>query len=76
MSTIEVIGFDDVKLIKPSDINPLYKAIENIKEQSSCLEYNGDLNDKENIQAFINVQKDIKSFRATVKKSAKEFKKP
>lgn len=76
MSTTEVIGFDDVKLIKPSDINPLYKAIENLREQSFCLEYNGDLNDKENIQAFINVQKDIKSFRATVKKSAKEFKKP
>ena len=38
MSTTEVIGFDDVKLIKPSDINPLYKAIENLREQFEELE--------------------------------------
>ena len=74
--TVEVIGFDNVKLIKPSDINPLYEAIDNLEKESSALQYSGNIDDKENIQSFINVQKQIKSFRATVKKSAKEFKKP
>ena len=72
----ELIQFDNIKLITQDDINPLNDTINNLSNISNAISYNGSLEDKENIQQFIDVQKQIKSFRAKVKKTAKEFKKP